>query len=84
MVENRNYALQLCQYIHFNPNKAGLVNDISNWKYSNYLEWIGKRNGTLFCRDILLYNDLTPDMYAEMMKEYDSQKNEKLIQKYLF
>ena len=40
---NDGYFIQLCKYIHFNPKKAGIVNNLKLWKFSNYLEWIGLR-----------------------------------------
>ena len=47
MVDKDNYILHLCRYIHLNPVKAGLVQKPEDWLFSNYLEWIEKRNGTL-------------------------------------
>ena len=44
-VEGYDYMKELCRYIHRNPGDDGLVNNIEDWKYSNYLEWIEKRNG---------------------------------------
>ncbi|MDO9578373.1 MAG: transposase [Candidatus Cloacimonadales bacterium] len=84
IVENDAYALQLCQYIHFNPKKASLVNELETWQYSNFLEWIGKRNGSIFCNEILINNGLTSEMYSVMMKEYDYLQTEEYIRKYLF
>jgi putative transposase len=49
-IKNTSYLLQLCRYIHANPVKDGLVADPADWPYSNYLEWIGERNGTLVDR----------------------------------
>ncbi|HFE65995.1 MAG TPA: transposase [Chloroflexi bacterium] len=55
-VDNDNYLRHLCRYIHANPVKDGLVNSLEAWPYSNYLEWVGLRQGTLvdyqFIRDI--------------------------------
>lgn len=54
-VDKRDYLVYLCRYIHRNPLEAGLVSDLEEWPYSNYLEWIGLRNGKLvdlaFVRD---------------------------------
>ena len=47
-VSQPEHLLHLCRYIHLNPLKAGLVKDINEWPFSNYLEFIGKRNGELF------------------------------------
>ncbi|MBX3060229.1 MAG: transposase [Anaerolineae bacterium] len=46
-VNEENYLIHLCRYIHANPVKAGLVADPGDWPYSNYLEWVGERPGTL-------------------------------------
>ena len=46
-VPNVNYAEWCLHYIHQNPLKAGLVDSLSDWKYSSYLDYAGLRNGTL-------------------------------------
>lgn len=43
-VDKTEYLTHLCRYIHRNPIEAGLVNHINGWKYSNYLDCIGKWN----------------------------------------
>ncbi len=54
-IDKESYLIHLCRYIHLNPVKAGLAADPAAWPYSNYLEWIGERSGTLvdheFIRD---------------------------------
>ena len=52
-ITNTGYLLHLCRYIHANPVKDGLVADPADWPYSNYLEWIGERNGVLVDRDFV-------------------------------
>jgi putative transposase len=42
-----SHLRHLCRYIHANPVKDGLVKSIEDWPFSNYLDWIGKRQGTL-------------------------------------
>jgi putative transposase len=51
-VQNSIHLLHLCHYIHGNPVKDGLVADPADWQYSNYLDWIGERNGSLL--DVIL------------------------------
>jgi putative transposase len=46
-IESDTHLLHLCRYIHANPVKDGFVDDPDDWPYSNYLEWIGKRDGSL-------------------------------------
>ncbi len=49
-VESDEYLHHLCRYIHANPVRHAIASDLELWPYSNYLEWIGKRNGTLIDR----------------------------------
>jgi len=46
-IQRDSYLLHLCRYIHRNPMEAGLAAHPAQWPYSNYLEWMGKRDGTL-------------------------------------
>jgi len=46
-VVKESHLRQLCRYIHANPLKHGVVDDLEKWPYSNYLEWIGLRPGEL-------------------------------------
>ncbi len=56
LIDKEEYLQHLIYYIHFNPVKAGLVSATDKWKFSNYLECIGKRANFPF--DELLINDL--------------------------
>lgn len=52
-ITNSKHLLHLCRYIHANPVKDELIDDPEEWPYSNYLEWIGKRDGKLIDRDFV-------------------------------
>lgn len=78
-VNNEKYLLYLCQYIHFNPKKAGLVDNLEDWKFSNFLEWIGKRNGTLFDDEILKNHYYDSKTYAECITEHEKYLTERLF-----
>jgi putative transposase len=47
-IEETSHLLHLCRYIHGNPVKDGFVKHPSDWEYSNFNEYIGKRKGNLF------------------------------------
>ncbi len=48
LIEDNNCYPEVCMhYIHQNPLKAGLVEKLSDWKFSSYPDYIGIRNGTL-------------------------------------
>ena len=69
-ISTSSYLLNLCRYIHGNPVKDGLVAEISQWPYSNYLEWIGIRNGKLVDKAFIQDNFDTPEEYRTFVLEY--------------
>lgn len=46
-VHKSRYPMKCMEYIHLNPVKAGLVNEPSEWDYSSFNEYIGKRKYNL-------------------------------------
>jgi putative transposase len=69
-VTDENHLLQLCRYIHGNPVKDGLVADPVDWPYSNYLEWIDERKGTLVNREFIAAYFANPKEYKDFVLEY--------------
>jgi len=47
-----NYEATCFQYIHENPEKAGLVKKTTDWEFSSALDYAGKRKGTLCNRQL--------------------------------
>lgn len=43
-VPTERYEILVCRYIHSNPIKHRIVNDLNKWLYSNYFEFIGVRD----------------------------------------
>ena len=83
-VKTDNYLIQLCKYIHFNPKKAGLVDDLKEWKYSNYLEWIGLKESEMFNSE---FSEMYPDdfeNYEETTEDYQKYLEENEFKKILF
>ena len=64
------HLLNLCVYIHANPVKDGLVALPEDWEYSNYLEWMGMRNGKLVNREFIAENFGSLEEYRELVMEY--------------
>ncbi len=77
IVTNEQYLLYLCQYIHCNPVKAGLVNTPEDWEFSNYHEWIGERNEALFNDEILKQNYLNIVDYQNSIHSYEEKLEDK-------
>ena len=69
-VERNAYLLHLCRYIHANPAIHGLVDDVADWPYANYLEWIGVRPGKLVDLEFVRAYFPTIDSYRAFVAEY--------------
>ena len=84
LVDTDEYVLHLCRYVHLNPVKAGLVAHPGEWSYSNYLEWVERRSGTLVDRVFVRqYFPTAADYEAFVMSEVDSLLEQKLQAYYL-
>ena len=83
-IKKDNYLVSLCQYIHYNPKKAGLVKDLSDWKFSNYLEWVNLRKGILFNNELRSTYFDSAVMYKKQIKDYEKRMKEKEFSELLF
>ena len=63
-VTNSVHLLHLCRYIHANPVIDEFVEGLDDWPYSNYLDWVGKRAGTLVDRAFICKHFPTPEQYT--------------------
>ena len=68
-VENESYLMWLSAYIHQNPLAAGLVKNLEDWPYSSYLDYMGKRNGNLCLKDIILDKFKSPGDYKKFVED---------------
>ena len=69
-IERDNHLTHLCRYIHRNPLEAGLVTNLDDWPYSNYLEWIGKRAATLYDANFVKDQFINSDDYERFVLDY--------------
>jgi REP element-mobilizing transposase RayT len=84
-VDREEYLIHLCRYIHLNPVKANLVSQIEDWLYSNYLEWIGQRTGTLKDAEFIRDRFPTPEAYRQFVADdQDSSQTRGSIAKYVW
>jgi len=81
LIDNDAYLLHICRYIHLNPVVSNIVSDIEEWEYSNYLEFISKRNGKLFEPAFLETFYYSSVEYQEFVLEYHNVNQE--IGKYI-
>jgi putative transposase len=84
-VDQWEYLMALCRYIHRNPVMAELVARPEDWAYSNYREWVGVRGGALI--DKVFVQDHFPSAgeYAKFVFDVeDEKKSFEKISKYMF
>jgi REP element-mobilizing transposase RayT len=79
-IHQNEYFLHISRYIHLNPVRAGLVAKPEDWPYSNYLEFIGLRKGTLFSPDFVTENFDSPQNYQAFVEEQIPQKAARYLQ----
>jgi putative transposase len=82
-VDRDEYVTHLCRYVHLNPVAAGLVSSPEEWPYSNYLEWIEVRPGTLVDREFVRQFFPTPDTYTFFIQEHIASGMTQQLQPYL-
>ncbi len=70
-----HHLINLCVYIHANPVKDGLVVQPEDWEFSNYLEWIGLREGTLVDREFIDAHFGLPGEYKSLVVDYIQTRN---------
>ena len=69
-LKNNEHCLQAIRYIHCNPVAAHLASSLTEWQFSNFLEWIGLRRGTLADFDLRDKFFKTPRDYEKFAEEY--------------
>ena len=70
-IENLNYYLTVCKYIHRNPEKAGM-SKTEDYKWSSYKEYIGKER--LIDKKMLLYYFDSIDEFKKYTLENDDRE----------
>lgn len=69
LIKKPEHVLHVCRYIHLNPLRAGLVETLDTFNWSDYLDWVGKRPSQLkkveFRRDY--FTD--PNDYAKFVHD---------------
>lgn len=85
LIDNDDYLIYLMWYIHYNPVGAGLVSKHSDWPFSNYLDCVGKRNGTMVDKDLIRQRFGSMTEYEKFMESYQIDRLiEEKVGKYLF
>ncbi len=71
LVDKNEYVGRLCWYIHMNPVAANLTAGPEEWRFSNYLECVGKRNLWSHDTDFLSAFFGSPHGYERFVRSYE-------------
>lgn len=70
LIDSDAYLCTLCRYIiHRNPVKHGLVASPEDWPYSDYLDWIERRVGSLVDRQFIQGYFPSVSAYADFVHQ---------------
>ncbi len=83
-ISSDEYCVHLIRYIHLNPVTAKLIKRAEDWKFSNYLEWIGKRDGMLMDKNLRNGYFTNGDNYKIFVEEYAEIRVKAAIKQFLF
>lgn len=84
-VDRWEYLIHLCRYIHRNPVRARMVSHPEDWPYSNYLEWVGQRNGMMKDETFIRDHFASMEEYREFVYDIqDETRSYEKISKYLW
>ena len=82
-IDTDEYLIWLSAYINLNPKLHNIASDLEKYPWSSYLDYVGKRNGTLCNREIILnqfphknytYKNFIDTCLPEMKRRKDLRK----------
>ncbi|MFH1612067.1 MAG: transposase [bacterium] len=67
-IDTDDYILGVSSYIHTNPYVGGLTDNLEDYQWSSYPDYVSKRKGTLCEKDIVL-REMDLKKYKELTEE---------------
>lgn len=67
LIENNEQLLHLSRYIHLNPLVSGLVDNLEEYLYSSYFEYIGLNTQEICSKKIILEQFKSPKDYQKFV-----------------
>lgn len=84
MIDDNSYLLWVAAYIHQNPKMAGLVDDLADYHWSSYLEFVNLNNDDFCEKSIILNQFKSIDEFREFIdSSYEIIKNRKDLEVFL-
>lgn len=76
LVENNGQLLHLSRYIHLNPAVSDLIDDLEEYSWSSYLEYIGLNSPQICGKEIILDQFKSPEEYKKFVLDQESYGRE--------
>lgn len=57
LIDDPKYVLRLITYIHNNPVKAGLCNNVIDWEFSSYSAILSDKNQIVNIKEVMEFYD---------------------------
>ena len=69
LIDSNEYLIKLIHYIHHNPVKHGLVNSLTDWKYSSYRSILSTNNILIERHEVIeLFSDKNNFEYCHLVE----------------
>ena len=68
-IDSNEYLLWLSAYVHQNPTVGKLVKSPEQYRFSSYIDYIGKRGGTLCDKQVILDQFKDPHKYVSFVAD---------------
>jgi putative transposase len=79
-----SYLLWLSAYIHLNPQTAGLIQNLEEYKWSSYQDYLGLRHGSLCFKEDVLGQFKKIEEYKDFIRgAFEKIKERKELENYL-
>ena len=75
LIKYDGHLQNLCVTIYAYPVKDGLVDSPADWPFSNYLDWLGERDGTLIDHEFIHQYFGTSEIYQALVNDYVQTRN---------
>ena len=76
LIESNEQLLHLSRYIHLNPSVSGLVENLEEYPYSSYPEYIGLNTQQICTKEIILNQFKSPKHYQQFVLNQESYGRE--------
>lgn len=76
LIESNEQLLHLSRYIHLNPLVSGFVDDLKEYPWSSYLEYIGLNTQQICSKEIILNQFKSPKDYQKFVMNQESYGRE--------